>query len=176
MPYRRIEPKQWPARNEVRALARQHTVEAMNKLIELMGAESKFVAMNAARAVLMQGQPEPRQNPRFRRIGLRGASEVNVKIARFSKEKKSAGKKRDRGLPVVPGRRKGPRDAGDAGGAGLPALQGQRADICDEPRVGHGPAPGLPGSGTASGPGRRTPATGVDREPARKTRRKKAQD
>lgn len=33
MPYRRIEPKRWNARDEVRALARQHAVEAVNRIV-----------------------------------------------------------------------------------------------------------------------------------------------
>jgi hypothetical protein len=147
MPYRRTEPKQWPARNEVRDLARQHTLEAMERLIELMKtSRSNFVQMNAARTVLLTGRPEPRQNPRFRRVGPRGLKEVNVTITKFG-ETQDASKQRDRGLPVVRGRRKGPRDAGDAGGAGVPALRGQRTGVRVQPPVQDRAATDVPGTG-----------------------------
>lgn len=53
MPYRKIPPKKWPARDEVRKRARQHTVEIMEKLIGLMNSRSEFVQMTAARTVLL---------------------------------------------------------------------------------------------------------------------------
>ena len=49
MPYTKNPPKRWSARDEVRALARQYTVYAMYRLIELMDSPSHFVSVNAAR-------------------------------------------------------------------------------------------------------------------------------
>jgi hypothetical protein len=134
MPFKRIRQKKWPARDEVRALAREHTLEAMQRLIELMNtADSKFVKLNAARTVLLAGQPEPQlRSPRFKRVGPRGISEVNVTIRKFGEEKGGNGIS-ERKLPVVPGRRKGSRDAGYEAGAGLPEVRGQRPGVRDEP-------------------------------------------
>jgi|GEM_PF-5682794 len=133
MPYRRLTPKKWAAGTEVRRLARENSVKAMERLIELMGSPSHFVSVNAARAVLMRGEPEKRQNPRFRRIGPRGVSEVNVEFANFEEENDGGADKRDDKLPVVQGRRKGSRHPKPAEAAGLPALRGERTDPGDEP-------------------------------------------
>jgi hypothetical protein len=110
MRYRRIPPKKWPAGAEVRKLARQNSVKAMERLIELMSSPSQFVSVNAARTVLMRGEPEKRRNPRFRHVGPRGVSAVNVKIAKFNGESERGTDKRDRKLPVVQGGRQGSRD------------------------------------------------------------------
>jgi hypothetical protein len=90
MPYRIIPPKKWPARDEVRRLAREHTVEAMRVIIKLMQeSESDFVRGTAARTVVTQsGILAPRRNPRPSRPEKRrrGAT-VNVKITRFNEDK-----------------------------------------------------------------------------------------
>ena len=133
MAYRRIPPKKWPARDEVRRLAREHTVEAMEKLIGLMTSRSDYVQMNAARTVLLQGEPDSRRSPRFKRGGTRGLREVNVKIARFKEEKRHGADERDRKLPVVQRRRKGSCDPKPGGGQGLSAMRGQRTNLRDKP-------------------------------------------
>jgi hypothetical protein len=133
MPYQRIPPKKWPARDEVRNLARQHTVEAMTKLIGLMESKSEFVQMTAARSVLLQGEPGSLRSPRLGRSAAPEPEAVNVKIARFKGEKRRGTDERDRKLPVVQGRRKGSRDLEPGDGTGMREVRRQRPDLCDEP-------------------------------------------
>jgi hypothetical protein len=134
MPYRRIPPKKWPARDEVTKLARQHTVEAMEKLVGLMQrSRSEFVQMTAARTVLLQSEPGSLRSLRFGRIKPGKPEEVTVKIARFEGEKNRGTEQRDRELPVVQGGREGPREPGDADDTRLPEVRRKRTGIRDEP-------------------------------------------
>ncbi len=136
MPYRKIPPKRkWKAIYEVRALARQYSAKAMDRLVELIDAESEFVAVNAARTVLLRSEMDvPRRNPRLSRKQEKLTTPgVKVTIAQFKEEKKSGTARRDRKLPVVQRGREGSRDAGDGDGAGVPALPRQRTGVRDEP-------------------------------------------
>ena len=120
MPYRRIPPKhKWKAVYEVRALAREYSAKAMDRLVELIDAKSEFVAVNAARTVLLRSEMDvPRRNPRLsRKLEKAATPTVKVTIARFKEEKKNGTAKRHRELPVVQGGRKGSRDPGDGDGA-----------------------------------------------------------
>jgi hypothetical protein len=133
MPYRRIPPKKWPALDEVTRLAREHTVEAMQKLIGLMESDSHFVRVTAARSVLLQGRPGSLRSPRLGSSAAPKPEQVSVKIARFKGEKRRGTDERDRKLPVVQGRRKGSRELEPGDEAGLPEVRRKRPDLCDEP-------------------------------------------
>ena len=121
MPYRRIPPKhKWKAVYEVRALAREYSAKAMQRLTELIGAKSEFVAVIASRTVLLRSEMDvPRRNPRLsRKLEKSTTPRVKVTITRFKEEEKKSGTaRRHRKLPVVQGRREGSRDPGDGDGA-----------------------------------------------------------
>ena len=119
MPYRKIPPSKNPGHDAVQKLARQHTVEAMEKLIALMASDSEYVRMTAARTVLLQGEVVTLRSMRMGRSQPDGASRqngVNVTIARRDGGTKRGTDKRDRGLPVVQGGRQGSWDPGDGEG------------------------------------------------------------
>ncbi|HEY3644592.1 MAG TPA: hypothetical protein VGM16_04570 [Gammaproteobacteria bacterium] len=93
MPYRRIPPKKWHARDEVRRLARQSTGAAMKKLVTLVESNSDFVSVLAARAVLQRAEVEPpyRAPKTSRARERKKLAAVKVKITRFSKGEDDAG-------------------------------------------------------------------------------------
>ncbi len=88
MAYRRIPPKKWAARDEVVKLARTFTVEAMEKLVKLMGSKSDFVAVLAARAVMQRAEVDPpyRAPKTSRARERKRLGTLKVKITRFKKE------------------------------------------------------------------------------------------
>ena len=133
MPYRKIPPKKNPGRDEVRRLARQHTVEAMEKLVGLMESNSEYVRMTAARTVLLQSEMATLRSLRMGRSKPPRPSGVNVTIKQMQGGEKRGTDKRDRKLPVVQGRRKRSRDARDADDTGMHKMRGERPDIRDEP-------------------------------------------
>jgi hypothetical protein len=114
---------------EVKKLARAHGVEAMQRLIDLMRQGKGWVALAASKAVLERAYGKVPQT-----LGL-GENEqgIAIKIVRFSKEKADEHRFDYRAMPLVPGGRPGPRDAGHDDGAGLPALPGQRHGTGEQP-------------------------------------------
>lgn len=132
----------------LQALAQEHSMDALQKVIELMSDSNPCVRFGASRLVLKLRNEKPSKS--HGRAGIAGESTVDdlkVTIRRFKEEDKSGSAKRHRKLPVVQRGRKGPRDPGDGDGTGMPALRGQRTGVCDEPGVGHGPATGVQGAG-----------------------------
>jgi hypothetical protein len=115
MPYRKLPPKKWPARDEVTKLARAHTVEAMERLIELMESKSEFVKMTAARTVLLQSQLTNLRSIRMGRSKPPPPKAVKVTIRQMKEGEKHGIERGDRGLPVVQRGREGSRDPGDGG-------------------------------------------------------------
>ena len=85
MPYRRIPPKKWHARDEVVKLARTFTVKATRKLGKLINSKSDFVAVLAARAVLQRAEVDPpyRAPKTSRARERKQLGNLKVKITRF---------------------------------------------------------------------------------------------
>lgn len=103
---------------KLRALAQENSVEAMARIVSLMDCDNPCVQFGASRAVLEWGHGKL---PLIH-IGESAKSEpseqgLKVQIMRFKEEKKSGAATRDNKLPMVRGRRKGPRDTGDGDGA-----------------------------------------------------------
>jgi hypothetical protein len=92
MPFRRIPPIKWAARDEVRELARTFTVQATKKLGELIDSKSDFVAILAARAVLQRAEVDPpyRKAKTNRAAERKKLGRVRVKITRFGEGKDDA--------------------------------------------------------------------------------------
>jgi hypothetical protein len=118
----------------VTKLARQHTVEAMEKLVGLMQrSRSEFVQMTAARTVLLQSEPGSLRSLRFGRIKPGKPEEVTVKIARFEGGKAVELSNEIANCQWCRGGREGPREPGDADDTRLPEVRRKRAGIRDEP-------------------------------------------
>ena len=141
----------------LQALAKEHSMEAMQKVIELTNDPNPCVRFGAAKLVLkLMHRLDTRSDDRS------AEKELTVTIRRFKEEKKSGTKTRRGKLPLVPGRRKGSRDAGDDTGEGVPALRGKRTGVCDKPGVGHGTAAGVQGPGAKTRSGCSASTTGID--------------
>lgn len=115
LPVKGVRGKPW---TNVRALAKEHSAAAMKEIIDLMGDRNSCVRYGAARLVLEFGNGKV-PIPHMGMGSARKPREKNLKvtIAQFKEEKTSGTAKRDRELPVVQRRRKGPWDAGDGDGA-----------------------------------------------------------
>lgn len=150
----------------IRALAKEHSVEALEKLIELKDCDNDCVSFGATRMVFELGNGRvPTIIEHVRSGGAHSgkdkpAQELKIQIKHFKEEGKGGTATRHRKLPLVPGRREGSRHARHGTGKGLRTLRGQRPGVCDEPGIGHGPAPGVQGGG--SGPSAQGSRAGIN--------------
>jgi len=102
----------------VRTLAKQHSPEAMAKLVELLDCDNPRVRFGAAKVVLERGLgKEPMTHKHMSGTDKARDDGVQVRIMRFNEEQESGTAIRHGKLPVVPGRRKRPRNVGDGDSA-----------------------------------------------------------
>jgi hypothetical protein len=160
----------------VQKFAREHTKEALEKLVELIHANNPCVSVAAIRILLERGHGRvpPALPERAKQEDSKGV--VNVTITRYNDGIIYDKRNRDHELPVVYGGWQGPRDLGDVGDTGLSTLSGQRTGVRDEPGIHDRPAAGLQRTGTGrSTEGGRSggaPATRTNGSPAKTQRRR----
>ena len=121
-------------RTNLQALAKENSLDAMQKLIELMSDTNPCVRFGAVRLLLKFCNGNGSMTHKHGSAASPSTEGVlKVTIARFKEEEKKSGTtKRHRTLPVVQRGREGSWDPGDGDGAGVHTLRGQRPGVCDE--------------------------------------------